>query len=59
MDTDYFATPLLPDHTDLIKIVRNYLLEGTHSSRKIKVEISKLNVYSMCLIYIRAYHRLT
>ncbi|KAI0250472.1 hypothetical protein BJV78DRAFT_1108457, partial [Lactifluus subvellereus] len=46
MDTNYFATPLVPGHTDLIKIVRNYLLEGTDSARKIKVELYKLNVYS-------------
>ena len=58
MDTDYFATPPLPDHTDLIKIVCNYLLEGTDSARKIKVKLYKFNVYSMCLIHIRAFQRL-
>ena len=52
MDTDRFFTPLTLDHTDLIKIVRNYLLEGTDSSRQIKVELYKLNVYSMRLIHI-------
>ncbi|KAI0248327.1 hypothetical protein BJV78DRAFT_1237563, partial [Lactifluus subvellereus] len=46
MDTDRFSTPLVPDHTDLIKIVRDNLLEGTDSTRKIKVELYKLNVYS-------------
>jgi hypothetical protein len=54
MDTDCCATPLTPDHTDLVKIVRNYLLEGTDSSRQIKVELYKLNVYSMRLIHINA-----
>ena len=54
MDTDRFSTPLVPDHTDLIKIVRNYLLEGTDSTRGINVELHKLNVYSMRLIIIRA-----
>jgi hypothetical protein len=54
MDTDRFFTPLTLDHTDLIKIVRNYLLEGTDSSRQIKVEPYKLNVYSMPLIHINA-----
>jgi hypothetical protein len=53
MDNDCFSTPLVPDHTDLIKIVRNYLLEGPDSTRKIKIELYKLNVYSMCLIHIR------
>jgi len=54
MDTDHFSTPLVPDHTDLIKIVRDYLLEGTDSTRKIKVELYKLNVYSMRLVQTRA-----
>ncbi|KAI0246402.1 hypothetical protein BJV78DRAFT_1255310 [Lactifluus subvellereus] len=47
MDTNRFSTPLVPDHTDLIKIVRDYLLEGTDSTRKIKVELYKLNVYNV------------
>ena len=59
MDTDHFSTSLEPYHTELIKIVRTYLLEGTDSARKIKVELYKFNVYSMCLVQNRAYHRLT
>ena len=59
MDTEHFTTPIVPYHTDLIKIVRNYLLEGTDSAREIKVELYKLNVYSMRLIHIRAKYRLT
>jgi hypothetical protein len=49
MDKDSFNPLLVPDSdiTDLVKIVRNYLLEGTDSNRKIKVELEKLNVYSM------------
>ncbi|KAH9972501.1 hypothetical protein BGW80DRAFT_1173025 [Lactifluus volemus] len=37
---------LVPHHTDLIKIVRNYLLEGTDSTRQINIELYELNVYS-------------
>ena len=47
MDKDSFTALLVPDNTDLVKIVRNYLLEGTDSDRKIKIELHKLNVYSM------------
>jgi hypothetical protein len=59
MDIDCFSTLLTPDHTDLIKIVRNYLLEGADSSRQIKVELYKLTVYSMRLIHIHAQHKLS
>jgi hypothetical protein len=52
MDTDCFSTPLTPDYTDLIKIVRNCLLEGKDTCRPIKVELYKLNVYSTCVIHI-------
>jgi hypothetical protein len=52
MDSDCFSTSLVPYDTDLIKIVRDYLLEGTDSTRKIKVELYKLNVYSMCVVII-------
>jgi hypothetical protein len=46
MDPDRFALPLHPSHTDLIKIIRGYLLEGTQSSESIVAELHKLNVYS-------------
>jgi hypothetical protein len=52
MDTDCFSTTLIPEHTDLIKIVRNYLLEGTDTSRQIKAELYKLNVYGTRLIHV-------
>ncbi|KAI0293290.1 hypothetical protein B0F90DRAFT_1763795 [Multifurca ochricompacta] len=45
MDSECFATPLVPDRTDLVKIVRGYLLEGTDSTREIKLELCRLNVY--------------
>jgi hypothetical protein len=42
-----------PFHTDLVKIIRDYLLEGTESKEVIKTEPYELNVYSMHLIFIR------
>ncbi|KAI0317216.1 hypothetical protein OF83DRAFT_1059009 [Amylostereum chailletii] len=45
MDANVFSTPLVPERTDLINIVRGYLLEGTESNRPIEVELYKLNVY--------------
>jgi hypothetical protein len=47
MDNDRFSPLLLPHNTDLVKIVRDYLLEGSQSTRKIKAELYKLNLYSM------------
>ncbi|KAH9963499.1 hypothetical protein BGW80DRAFT_1179829 [Lactifluus volemus] len=41
-----FSPLLVPRYTDLIKIVRNYLLEGTDSTRQIDIELYELNVYS-------------
>ena len=54
MDSDLFSTPLIPDHTDLVKVVRECLLEGTDSTRRLKVELYKLNVYGMCLVIASA-----
>ncbi|KAI0300615.1 hypothetical protein B0F90DRAFT_1925707 [Multifurca ochricompacta] len=45
MDPECFATPLVPDRTEMVNIVRDYLLEGEASKRKIKLELYKLNVY--------------
>ncbi|KAI0262429.1 hypothetical protein BC834DRAFT_387863 [Gloeopeniophorella convolvens] len=45
IDAEHFSTPLVPDHTDLVDIVRGYLLEGAESTRAIKFELYKLNVY--------------
>jgi hypothetical protein len=47
MDKESVTALLVPDNTDLVKIVRNYLLEGNDSDRKIEIELHKLNVYSM------------
>ena len=49
MDSGRFASLLDPLHTDLIKIVRGYLLEGSESKRDIKVELYKLNIYGKYL----------
>ncbi|KAI0051425.1 hypothetical protein FA95DRAFT_1580623 [Auriscalpium vulgare] len=46
LDTNLFATPLVPERTRLIDIVRDYLLEGQQSTRSIRVELYKLNIYS-------------
>ncbi|KAH9968347.1 hypothetical protein BGW80DRAFT_1209092, partial [Lactifluus volemus] len=46
MDKDSFSAWLVPDNNDLVKIMRDYLLEGTDSDRKIKIELQNLNVYS-------------
>ncbi|KAI0262427.1 hypothetical protein BC834DRAFT_972021 [Gloeopeniophorella convolvens] len=45
MDTECFSTPLISDYPSLVDIVRDYLLEGSDSTRKIKLELYKLNVY--------------
>jgi hypothetical protein len=46
MDSECFASTLDPLYTDLIKIIRGYLLEGNKSTRGIKAELYKLNIYS-------------
>jgi hypothetical protein len=45
LDLGCFAPLLDPVHTDLSKIIRDYLLEGTQSTNNIKMELYKLNVY--------------
>jgi hypothetical protein len=47
LDTECFAPLLDPVRTDLSKIIRGYLLEGTQSTKEIKIELYKLNVYGM------------
>lgn len=49
LDPGLFSTPLVPEQTDLVKVIRGYLLEGTDSTRKLKVELNRLKVYGMCL----------
>ena len=45
MDSESFSPMLDLSHTDLVKIVRGYLLEGHQSTKNIKTELYKLNVY--------------
>jgi hypothetical protein len=47
LDSECFAPLLDPVRTDLSKIIRGYLLEGTQSMKNIKIELYKLNVYGM------------
>jgi hypothetical protein len=47
LDSECFAPMLDPVRTDLSKIIRSYLLEGTQSMKNIKIELYKLNVYGM------------
>ena len=46
LDPERFALLLHPAQTDLMKIMRESLLEGTQSTESIVVEVHKLNVYS-------------
>ena len=53
MDTERFALVLDLPQTDLITIIRDYLLEGRESTNSITAKLHKLNVYSMHSIFIR------
>ena len=55
MDSECFSSMLDPFHTDLMKIIRGYLLEGLESTKGIKAELYKLNTYGKCLIFIHTY----
>jgi hypothetical protein len=52
MDSERFSLRLDPFHTNLVKIIRDYLLEGTKSTTNIKAEQYKLNVYGTHLVFI-------
>jgi hypothetical protein len=52
MDPDCFSSKMDLSHTDLINIIRGYLLEGTESTNNVKPELYKLNVYSTHLFHI-------
>ena len=53
MDTERFASALDLAQADLIKIIRDYLLEGRESTNPITAELHKLNVYSTHSIFMR------
>ena len=52
MDSGCFLPTLDPFHTNLIKIIRAYLLEGTQSTKNIKIELYKLNIYGTHINFI-------
>lgn len=45
MDSECFASMLDPSNTDLLNIVRGYLLDGPQSNRGVIAELYKLNIY--------------
>jgi hypothetical protein len=55
IDSECFASMLDPSSTDLIKIIRGYLLEGLQSEKGIKAELYKLNIYGKYLIFVHPY----
>jgi hypothetical protein len=55
IDTECFSSILDPFRTGLIKIIHRYLLEGEESTKKIKFQPHKLNIYCRHLIFIRPY----
>jgi hypothetical protein len=52
MDPECFASLLDPVQTDLMKIIRGNLLEGTQSRDHIIAKLHKLNVYSAHVIFV-------
>jgi hypothetical protein len=46
MDPGSFALPLVPVQTNLVKVIRDYHLEGDKSNQKLKIDLRELNVYS-------------
>jgi len=50
MDPEFFSSSLDPFRTDLIKIIRRYLLEGEESTMNMEIEIYKLNIYRAHLL---------
>jgi hypothetical protein len=50
MDSECFSSSLDPIRTDLIKIIRGYLLEGGESTKGMEIEPYKLNIYSAHLL---------
>lgn len=59
MDSGSFSPILEPFHTDLMEIVRGCLLEGTQSTKKMKIEPYRMNVYSTHLFFIYLHPSLT
>jgi hypothetical protein len=55
MDSECFSSSLDPFRTDLIKIIRDCLLEGEESIKNMEIEAYKLNIYGAHLNFIRPY----
>jgi hypothetical protein len=55
MDSEWFSSSLDLVHTDLIKIIHGYLLDGEESTKTMGIETNRLNIYSTHLIFIRPY----
>jgi hypothetical protein len=55
MDSEWFSSSLDLVRTDLIKIIRGYLLDGEESTKTMGIETNRLNIYSTHLIFIRPY----
>ncbi|VDB86884.1 unnamed protein product [Peniophora sp. CBMAI 1063] len=45
LDASRFATPIVPERTDLARIVPDFLLEGEDNKTAIQMEMYKLNIY--------------
>jgi hypothetical protein len=52
MGSESFCPMLNLLHTDMMKIIRECLLEGTESTKPIRIELYELNVCSAQLIFI-------
>lgn len=59
LDASSFATPIVPERTDLVRIVPDFLLEGEDNKTAIQMEIYKLNIYGEADSRCYALHRLT
>jgi hypothetical protein len=52
MDSESFSSSLDLVRTDLIKIIRGFLLEGEWAAKNIEIEPYKLNIHSTHFIFV-------
>ncbi|VDB85598.1 unnamed protein product [Peniophora sp. CBMAI 1063] len=45
LDATHFSTPLVPERSELAKIVNDFMLEGKYHKREVEMELYKLNIY--------------
>lgn len=50
LDAARFATTLVPERTELSRIVHDFMLEGKDNTREIVMELYKLNIYGRKLL---------